>query len=141
MEALEEERDKLVDHRKNVCLHVFGNRMNNMNNIGAAVLILRLKRKRKPKFPKVRKAKDMQSLRCAAFLFLLGRLDGAEGIALSNLRANMDMPTQPRPFNNNAAKPLNQQSLPKASGTESLQNVVAQPSKGSFFLVTLLAAA
>ena len=84
---------------------------------------------------------DMQFLRCAGFLFLIiACLPGAAGMNLPNSHANMDMPSQPRTCNKNAANTRNHQSMPKASGTESLQNDVATPSQRSFFLATLLSA-
>ena len=85
---------------------------------------------------------DMQFLHCAGFLFLIiACLPGAMGMNLPNSHAKMDMPSQPRTCYKNAANTLNQQQIPKASGTESLQNDVATPpSQRSFFLATLLSA-
>ena len=83
----------------------------------------------------------MQLLRCAAFLLLIVCLDGAEGINLPNLRANMDMQTRPRTCNNNAAKILNQQSMQTAWEKEGIQDEVGAPSQGRSFSVSLLSAA
>ena len=83
----------------------------------------------------------MQLLRCAGFLFFIVCLDGAEGINLLNLRANMDMPTQSRTYSNNAAKILNRQSMQTAWEKEGLHDEVGSPSQGSSFSVSLLSAA
>jgi hypothetical protein len=82
-----------------------------------------------------------QLLWFAGFLLLLVCLDRAEGINVPNFRASMDIPSQPRTCNKNAAKTMTQQSMLEAPGKGSLQNEVAASSQESFSPVAFMSAA